>query len=392
MGAHHPKHAAGADSRRMQRIAMTVIVPIGILTLIAMVWLWPSGGVEVAGQSAAPELSGQIVSVDKERCEQAQPDDVNGCGTARVQLDEESRVATGEDAEEIEAPLPNGPGAPSVHEGDDVIVVAAESPDGKSYSIVDHQRGHEMVLLAVAFVLALVTFGRWRGVSALAGLVVTFCLLLFFVVPAILDGQPPLLVAIVGSSAIMLTVLYLTHGWAVSTTVAVLGTLISLTLTGLLSAVTVSALHLTGITDDISNAVGSGHSVNMEGLLLAGIVIGSLGVLDDVTVTQAATVDELARANPAYGARLLYRAASRVGRSHIASVVNTIVLAYAGSSLPLLVLIVADNGGLGSVVTNQVLAQEIVRSLVATLGLIAAVPVTTGLAALAARRSIPDAP
>lgn len=202
--------------------------------------------------------------------------------------------------------------------------------------------------------------------------------------PAILAGEPPLLVAIVGSAAIMLTVLYLTHGWAWSTTVAVLGTLISLTLTGLLSAVTVGALHLTGITDDVSNAVGTGHSVNMEGLLLAGIVIGSLGVLDDVTITQAATVDELARANPSYGARSLYRAASRVGRSHIASVVNTIVLAYAGSSLPLLVLIVADNGGLGSVVTNQVLAQEIVRSLVATIGLIAAVPVTTGLAALAA--------
>jgi uncharacterized membrane protein len=126
--------------------------------------------------------------------------------------------------------------------------------------------------------------------------------------------------------------------------------------------------------------------INMQGLLLAGIVIGSLGVLDDVTVTQAATVTELAHANPAYGFRDLYGAASRVGRSHIASVVNTIVLAYAGSSLPLLILIVAGDDSLGGVVTDQVVAQEIVRSAVATLGLVAAVPITTALAAFTQHR------
>jgi uncharacterized membrane protein len=125
----------------------------------------------------------------------------------------------------------------------------------------------------------------------------------------------------------------------------------------------------------------------MEGLLLAGIVIGSLGVLDDVTVTQAATVTELARANPAYRFRQLYRAGTRVGRSHIASVVNTIILAYAGSSLPLLILIVANSDSLGGVVTDQIIAQEVVRSVVATLGLVAAVPVTTALAAFSVRRT-----
>ena len=208
-------------------------------------------------------------------------------------------------------------------------------------------------------------------------------------VPAILAGSPPLLVAIVGSAAIMLTVLYLTHGLAATTIVAVLGTLASLTLTGVLSALAVSALHLTGVTDDLSLAVGMTQGVNTEGLLLAGIVIGSLGVLDDVTVTQSATIAELARANPAYGALQLFRAGSRVGRSHIASVVNTIVLAYAGSALPLLILIVANTESLGSVVTDQVIAQGVVRSVVATLGLVAAVPLTTGLAALVLR-SRPD--
>ena len=150
-----------------------------------------------------------------------------------------------------------------------------------------------------------------------------------------------------------------------------------------------SALHLTGITDDMSTSLGLTHGVNMQGLLLAGIVIGSLGVLDDVTVTQSATVTELARANPTYGFSQLYRAANRVGRSHIASVINTIILAYAGSSLPLLILIVANNDSLGGVVTDQIVAQEIVRSAVATLGLIAAVPMTTALAAISASRTTP---
>ena len=158
-------------------------------------------------------------------------------------------------------------------------------------------------MLAAAFALALVAFGRWRGLTALAGLAVTFALLLLFVVPAILAGEPPLLVAIVGSAAIMLTVLYLTHGFALSTTVAVLGTLASLTLTGLLSSATVAALHLTGVTDDLSASVGTAQGSTPRACSSPGIVIGSLGVLDDVTVTQAATVTELARANPAYGFR-----------------------------------------------------------------------------------------
>ncbi len=146
-----------------------------------------------------------------------------------------------------------------------------------------------------------------------------------------------------GSAAITLTVLYLTHGVTMTSTVAVIGTLVSLALTGALAAFSVSALTLSGITDDISASVSDRYGITMSGLLVASIVIGSVGVLDDVTVTQASIVSELARANPSYGFRQLYGAASRIGRSHIASVVNTIVLAYAGASLPLLILVAADN-------------------------------------------------
>jgi uncharacterized membrane protein len=194
-------------------------------------------------------------------------------------------------------------------------------------------------------------------------------------------------VAIVGCATIALSVLYLTHGLGRTTTVAVAGTLTSLVLTGLLSLAAVGATRLSGASDESSFVLGQGHGVDLRGLLLAGILIGSLGVLDDVTVTQAATVEELATANPRYSARQLYSSATRVGRAHIASVINTIVLAYAGASLPLLVLIVALDDPLDQVLSDQLIATELVRSAVGTMGLIAAVPITTGVAAFAAARA-----
>lgn len=392
MGSHHDQHA-GEDTRRMRQVALSVIVPAGLVTLGALIWLWPSGAEAMEESAGADQVRGVVTGIENVPCpeEPATSDQGqssasgtdNGCGTAWVRLSE------GADRDqEVEVVLPNGPGAPTVEDGDKVVLIKSATPDGETYAVIDHQRSNGLWLLAIAFVLAVVAFARWRGLSALIGLAVTFVLLLLFVVPAILAGESPLLVAIVGSAAIMLTVLYLTHGFAFSTSVAVLGTLASLALTGVLAAVSVASLHLTGFADESSTYLGMVHSVNTEGLLLAGIVIGSLGVLDDVTVTQAATVTELARANPDYGFTDLYRAGTRVGRSHIASVINTIVLAYAGSSLPLLILISANDNSLGQVVSTQVIAQEIVRSIVATLGLIAAVPITTALAAATARTTI----
>lgn len=379
MGGSHA-HAALGESRELRRLALLVIAPVAVLAAIALALLWP-GTVEVQAGGAAPEATGTVLALHPEECPPATTvEAVNGCGTVDVRLD----GADGQ-GEVVELSMPYGPGAPVIAEGDDVVLIET-GPDGATYDIVDHQRGTGLLVIAGAFALAMVAFGRWRGLSALVGLAVTFALLVLFVVPAILEGRSPVLIALVGSAVIALTVLYLTHGFALSTTVALIGTLGSLLLTGVLAWASVHLLHLTGITDDVSTAVGTTHSVNMQGLLLAGIVIGSLGVLDDVTVTQAATVTELAHASPSYRFGQLYRAGSRVGRAHIASVVNTIVLAYAGSSLPLIVLIVASNDSLG-VVTTQVIAQEIVRSAVATLGLVAAVPITTALAALVARHA-----
>lgn len=391
MGTHHGRRAE-RETQRVRRMALAVIAPVGLVTLVALILLWPPGvTAEPDTDQSGAQLDSEVTAINREPCPEPPPDaadgpdesaNVNGCGTATVRVTDGDR-----EGEEYEVPLPSGPGAAVIEQGDQVVVLESSTPDGEIYAIVDHQRSTQLWILGIAFVLAVVAFGRWRGVSALAGLAVTFFLLIFFVVPAILDGSPPLLVAIVGSAAIMLTVLYLTHGFAWSTTVAVLGTLASLTLTGLLGLLSVSAMHLTGFSDDASTFVGEIHQVNLQGLLLAGIVIGSLGVLDDVTVTQSATVTELARANPSYGFRELYSSGTRVGRSHIASVINTIILAYAGSSLPLMILIVAADQPLGDVVTDQIIAQELVRSAVATIGLVAAVPITTALGAATARKA-----
>jgi uncharacterized membrane protein len=381
MGTHHHRHAT-QPMWRSWRSALVLIIPAGLVTLIAMILLWPpdASGPEQTGIPG--RTFGVIKVMDSEPC----PDQIgannSGCGTALVQI-----TSGADKGEDITVDLSGRTASAKFAEGDEVVLTHQAEPGDGLYAIVDHQRHNQLWMLGAAFVLAVIAFGRWRGLTALAGLAVTFVVLLLFVVPAILAGKPPLLVAIVGSAAIMLTVLYLTHGFTRSTSVAVVGTLTSLTLTGLLSAAAVAATHLSGVADEQSAYLGITHNVNMQGLLLAGILIGSLGVLDDVTVTQAATVTELAHANPTYRFMQLYRAATRVGRAHIASVINTIILAYAGASLPLLVLIDANNRAIGEVLTNQLIAQELVRSAVGTLGLIAAVPITTALAAYTASRT-----
>jgi uncharacterized membrane protein len=266
-----------------------------------------------------------------------------------------------------------------------MLFLSDATPGEPAYTVIDHQRGKPLIWLLALAAAVIIAFGRWRGLSAIAGLAVSFTVLLVFVIPAILTGGPPLMVAVVGSAAIMFAVLYLTHGVNVHTSVAILGTLASLLITGLLGAAFTGFTELTGIGDEQSAflAVFQGN-VDMRGLLLAGIIIGSLGVLDDVTVTQAMTVAELARSPRS---RLeLYRSATRVGRAHVASAVNTIVLAYAGASLPLLLLVTAGNQPIGELLTSQFLAQEIVRSAVGTIGLVASVPITTALAVLVADR------
>jgi len=194
-------------------------------------------------------------------------------------------------------------------------------------------------------------------------------------------------VAVAGAGVIMFLVLYLTHGLSARTSTAVLGTLVSLALIGVLGVLFSITAKLTGLDEDTATLIGAlGHGIDARGLLLAGVVIGSLGVLDDVTVTQTSSVWELRIANPTLNARELYAAGMRIGRDHVSSAVNTLVMAYAGAALPVLLFSSISGVGLGGIVTSQSVAQEVVRTLVGSVGLVAAVPITTALAAIVAVR------
>ncbi|WP_446680300.1 YibE/F family protein [Allostreptomyces psammosilenae] len=267
-------------------------------------------------------------------------------------------------------------------------VVLAYNPDAEPalrYSLSDRTRGFPMVLLAALFALAVVVVGGLRGVTALVALVISFLVLTLFVLPAILQGSNPLLVAVVGGGAIMLVALYLCHGFTARTSVAVLGTLASLALITLLGWLFIEVSKLTGLTsDEVTLVHGLYPDLDVRGLLLAGFVIGSLGVLDDVTVTQTSAVWELKHADPSMSRAALYRAGLRIGRDHIASTVNTLVLAYAGAAMPLLLLFTMAQQSVWAVATSELIAEEVVRTLVGSIGLVASVPLTTALAAIVA--------
>jgi uncharacterized membrane protein len=261
------------------------------------------------------------------------------------------------------------------------------------YNVQDLERGRPMLVLAALFVLAVVAFGRWQGIRSLLGLGLSFVVIISFVVPAILHGHSPVLVAVTGAMAIMLISLYLSHGTGPKTTAAVVGTALALGLTAALAIAFVAAASLTGLaSEDALSANFAVGGLSLRGLLLAGIIIGGLGVLDDVTMSQASLVTELHHANPTAGMAALVGGAVRVGRDHIAATVNTLFLAYAGAALPLLILFVTGQDSLGTVATTEIVAVEVVRALCGSVGLIAAVPLTTVLAALVATEEPPLAP
>jgi uncharacterized membrane protein len=387
-------HSHATPNDAVPRAALWILVPAAALTILGMILLWPSGVEDAEAVDAyGTEVDGNVVSVHETECDETEAELNEQLGT--VCGDVVVRLLTGEhEGEETIVDIPSGPGAPVVGAGDDVILIyTPDAVSGQQYHIIDHDRASALWALAIAFALAVVAFGRWKGVRSLASLGITFAVVLLFMVPAVLDGSSPILVAVVGSAAIMLVSLYLGHGWNRTTTVAVVGTLASLVVTVLLAEAAVNLTKLNGVLDENTTNLALQYPIDMSGLLLAGILIGALGVIDDITVSQAATVDEVAKANPKWGPARLFKSGMRVGRDHLTSVVNTLVLAYAGASLPLLVLIAAANRPLEQVLTSQIIATEIVRSIVGTLGLIAAVPITTWLAAsLARRQPKPKAP
>ncbi|MEU0207990.1 YibE/F family protein [Streptomyces canus] len=411
-GGHGHSHSHGPAtpvSKHLRKVIAAILIPFGVAVVVGLAVLWPGGapahertGVGFDRQTQQATVS-KVVSVSCKSVNASGEAPTGDTSTAEGSSAEQQangtckkatiRVDTGNDKGRTFTEIVQPDQSRQLHEGQKVVVAYEPSaPRDLQYSVADVNRRLPMGLLAGIFALAVVIVGRLRGVMALVALAVSFMLLNFFVLPAILQGSNPLLVAVVGSSAIMLIALYMCHGLSARTSVAVLGTLISLILIGILGSQFIGWAALTGNTDDNTGLIhGLYPSIDMSGLLLAGVIIGSLGVLDDVTVTQTSAVWELHEANPTMGWRGLYRAGIRIGRDHIASVVNTLVLAYAGAALPLLLLFSIAQSSVGTVANSELVAEEIVRTLVGSIGLVASVPVTTVLAALVVSADRPEA-
>ena len=277
----------------------------------------------------------------------------------------------------------------AVEPGDEVLVLASPGPSGTTtYGIRDRVRRAPVMQLAFIFGLVVVVVGGWHGAISLIGLAATVLVVGRFIVPAILAGRDPLLTCIVGALVIMAATLTLGHGPRRRTWIALASTAIALAFGGVFSAWAVDFARLTGLTEDSATLQQLAGSLDVRGLLLGGIILGAVGVLDDVTTTQAATVFELRDANPGLGARELFWRGMNVGREHIAATTNTLLLAYAGSGLPLMVILAAQDLPLGILVSFDTLATELVRTLAGSTAIVAAVPITTALAAWDAGRTV----
>jgi uncharacterized membrane protein len=390
MGAGHGHDGAALGTwregmrRPMLRATVLGIVVCALATVAGLVVLWPDGsGSDEAREAAATmglaseRLTARVESVTDKPCTYGAEDGVPCRTIVVIPLegpDEGALVSLGEfSLAERRYALDLDVGA--------TIVVGYE-PGTDYYFYADQDRRQPLLILAALFAVVVVALARFRGVLALAAMALTVVLLLGFVAPSVLDGNDPLLVCVVAASAIAFTTLYFTHGFSPATTVALAGTLASLALTLGISMVFFELAEFSGLATEAGLTLPFlAEGLDLQALLLGGAILGALGALDDVTVTQAATVAELHHRNPALRRRDLLVSGLRVGREHIAATVNTLLLAYVGASLSLILLFAVTNQSMAMIANSEVVAVEIARTLCGSIGLVAAVPITTAMAA-----------
>jgi len=269
--------------------------------------------------------------------------------------------------------------------GNKVIITHGQDYEGNDYYyITDYLRRAPLAWLFVIFVVLVAFIAKWQGVTSLLGMGISFLVIFKFILPKILAGADPVLIAILGSLLIVPLTFYLSHGLNRKTTVAMTGTVITLVATGILAKISVGMTKLTGFASEEAGflQVYQQGNVDIKGLLLAGIIIGTLGILDDITVSQSAIVSQLKETNPRLRRGELFKRAMNIGQDHISSMVNTLVLVYTGASLPLLLLFLNSEYSFSEIINHELVADEIVRTLVGSIGLILAVPITTFIASL----------
>jgi len=363
------------------RRLLSVVGVLAVVTLVALVVLWPRPATVPVEDDVPPPaalIDGEIVGVEHFS---GAADEIAGLSGDMVRID--VALLDGPDAGSTVSLEVNTDGFPEVRVGDRVALDRTTGPEGDvQYFITDFQRLPTLLVLLGLFVVTVLVISRWHGFRSLLGLGISLFIVVRFIVPAIIAGTSPPLVALVGAMAVMLVTLYLTHGVNAMTTSAIVGTAGALVLTIGLALLFIERGRITGFaSDDAVFARFAVEGLDLQGLVLAGLIIAALGVLDDVTISQASTVFALHDTDPKLGWTQLFARAMKVGRDHIASVVNTLFLAYTGASIALLLLFHTGGLPVAEILNTEVLAEEVIKTIVGSLGLIAAVPFTTALAA-----------
>jgi uncharacterized membrane protein len=393
-GHSHGGEVSWRPARRVRIALLTALAPFVIATIAGLAMLWPSHHhqpvplqFQTYGSAKSVYEKGDVSSTTSRKCGgTAGPGNTPSiCTTARVQL------TSGPDKGRVISLTTGGPGDASLRPGDHIRVqrgpVINTATGERVFAFDDYVRDTPLIALAAVFAVVLVAVARWRGLTALLGLALAYLVLVYFLLPALLDGRSPVAAALVAGAAILLVVLYVAHGFSMRTTTALLGTLVALGFTAAFAAIATSVSRLTGRSNEIySELEGAGVKISISGLILCGLIVGALGVINDITVTQASSVWELSAADPRASWRTLFTSGMRIGRDHISSVVYTLVFAYTGAALPLLLLFSISGRSLHDLVTGDEIAGEIVRDLVGGVGLMLAVPFTTLIAAIVAAR------
>lgn len=375
--AHRRGRPGSPTAARAQTALAGALAVVFCCTVIGLVLLWPRGA---APQPEAGFRESQTMAAE------AIPAEVTVASSAPGETPR-ARITAGPD-EGLTVPLNNAgtPGAPELEEGERILLSRVAGPDGAaSYQVLDMDRKFPLVAWLAAAAVAVVVAAAWRGLRALLGLGITLAVIGFFLVPALLRGGPAVELAVVAGAAILFPVMFLVHGVNWKSASALGGTLTALGVSAVLAHLAIGSAQVRGLGDD-SNLLIQIYlpTVSVGGLMLAGFIIGTLGALNDATVAQASTVAELSQANPVARPAELFAGAMRVGRDHIASMVYTLVLAYIGAALPMTLLLSVAGRPLSQVLTSDVVATELLRSVVGALGLALAVPVTTLIAACTA--------
>ncbi len=397
-GAHGPGGMLDPDElrrhRRALRILVVVLIPLAIWTVVGLIAFWPgdiSANVnkDVAGYSIAGVTypTAEITKIEESSCDGlagSTPgvDDVR-CANVTAQLSE------GDDkGQAVTVPLTSAVYASGTEVGQKIKLIRVPPADGQpaQYQFSDFERSTPLLVMTLLFAVVVVAVARWRGFASLVGLLFAGFILVKFMFPALVAGSNPILVGLIGSSAIMFVVLYAAHGFSARTTTALVGTLFGLILIAVLGFGATKWAHLTGVaTEEDYVLSAAAPNLTLTSVVLCGIIVAGLGVLNDVTITQASAVWELA--DSGQSSRKLFTRAMRIGRDHIASTVYTIAFATAGASLSVLLLIAIYDRPLLQVLQTEQFSEEIIRTLVGSIGLVLAVPLTTAVGTAVVRAS-----